>query len=96
MKEKSSPHIIYTKLFNKHRKALPLEIKIAFREARDLFLENPKHPSLRNHPLKSKFQGYRSIDITEDYRVIFKKRLEGKNDLVIFYMMGTHEDLYGK
>ena len=95
MKEKSSPSIIYTKLFNKHRKALPFEVKIAFREARDLFLENPKHPSLRNHSLKSKFQGYRSIDITDDYRAIYKKRIEGDREVITFYLIGTHKELYG-
>lgn len=96
MKDKNDPLIKYSQLFNKQRKAVFLEIKIAFREARELFLENPKHPSLRDHTLKEKFAGYRSIDVTEDYRAIYKKNVEGDQEIITFYMIGTHEELYGK
>lgn len=96
MKDKNYPLIKYSQLFNKQRKAVLLEIKIAFREARELFFENPKHPSLRDHALKEKFAGYRSIDVTEDYRAIYKKNVEGNQEIITFYMIGTHEELYGK
>lgn len=73
MKDGNKPLIKYSKLFNKQRKALSLEIKIAFRDARELFLENPNHSALRNHFLKKKFAGYKSIDVTGDYRALFKE-----------------------
>lgn len=64
MKNQTTPLIKYTTLFNKQRKAAPVEIKIAFRETLELFLDDPKSPHLRNHELREKFSGYRSIDVT--------------------------------
>lgn len=66
MKDENSLQIEYTTLFNKQRKIVPIEIKVAFKEAFDLFLDNPNHPSLRNHALREKFTGFRSIDVTDD------------------------------
>lgn len=96
MKDEKNPLVKYSGLFNKQRKALPLEIKIAFMEARELFLANPNDQSFRDHGLKKKLAGYRSIDVTGDYRAIYKKRLEGEKEVIYFYMIGTHEELYGK
>lgn len=96
MKDENAPLVKYSKLFDKQLKATPFEIKIAFRNARELFLEDPKNPSLRDHSLKRNFSEYRSIDITEDYRAIYKKRLEGNKKVITFYLIGTHEELYGK
>lgn len=94
MKDESSPLIKYSKLFSKQFKAVPLKVKIAFREARELFLYNPQHISLRDHALKKELQGYRSIDITGDYRAIYKKKIENDREVITFHMIGTHEDLY--
>ena len=96
MKNENSTRIKYSKLFNKQHKAIPLVIKKAFRDAFELFLEYPNHPVLRNHGLKQRFQGYRSIDITEDYRAIYKEKHDGNEEIITFYMIGTHEELYGK
>lgn len=96
MKDKNAPLIRYSNLVNKKRKALPLEIKIAFREVRELFLENPHHLTLRNHPLREKFAGHRSIDVSEDYRSLFKEIKKQKRVVIKFYTIGTHEKLYGK
>ncbi len=96
MKDESTLLIKYSKLFNKQRKAVPIDIKIAFKEARELFLYNPIHSSLRDHSLKEKFRGYRSIDITGNYRALYKRKREGKQEVITFYMIGTHEELYGK
>lgn len=87
-------HIEFTSLFNKQRKALPLPIKIAFKETLDLLLENPNHEVLRRHFLKEKYGGYESINITPDYRAIFKETKTETN--IKFYTIGTHEELYGK
>ena len=92
---KNDPHIEFTPLFNKQRKSAPLEIKKAFREAIDLFLENQEHPILRNHRLKKNFAGYRSIDVTPDWRAVFKETKTNKQKVVTFHMLGTHEQLYG-
>lgn len=64
MKNENALLIKYTAVFNKQLRLSPLEIKTAFKQARELFLENPTHPHLRNHELREQFAGYRSIDIT--------------------------------
>lgn len=71
------------------------KIKTAFEQTLEMFLEDPNHPSLRNHQLKEKLVGYRSIDITEDWRAIFKEKRIEKQRIITFHMIGTHENLYG-
>jgi addiction module RelE/StbE family toxin len=88
---KNAPRIEFTPLFNKQRKAAPLEIKQAFRDALDLFAENPNHPALRNHPLTGKYAGFHSIDVTEDWRALYREEKER----IMFADLGTHEQLYG-
>ncbi len=88
---KNNPRIEFASLFNKQRKAAPLEIKKTFLETLALFLVDPDHPSLRNHALKDKFAGHRSIDVTDDWRALYRK--EGKR--IIFVELGTHDQLYG-
>jgi hypothetical protein len=56
MKEKNEPQVKYSTFFNKKYKSLPLKIKVAFREARQLFLDNSNFPSLRNHALKENYK----------------------------------------
>ena len=88
---KNKPRIEFTPLFNKQRKASPLEIKQAFRDALDLFAENPTHAALRNHPLTGKYAGFRSIDVTDDWRALYRTEPER----IIFVEIGTHDQLYG-
>lgn len=95
MKNESSLRIKYTTLFNRQRKGAPVEIKIAFREARELFLETPDHPHLRNHALREKFAGYRSIDVTGDWRALFKVEESKTQTIITFHILGTHSLLYG-
>lgn len=95
MKDEISLLIKYTALFNKQRKAAPLEIKIAFRETLELFLENSNHPQLRNHPLKEEYSGYNSIDVTDDWRALFKVHKSKTQTIITFHILGTHIQLYG-
>ena len=95
MKDKNAPLIRYTALFNKQRKAAPLEIKIAFREMRELFLDSFNHPYLRNHALRERFSDYRSIDITDDWRALFKVKKSKTQTVITFHILGTHTQLYG-
>lgn len=96
MKDEVTPLINYTSLFNKQRKAAPLEIKIAFRETLELFLDNPLHPQLRNHSLKEEYSGYNSIDVTDNWRALFKVRESETQTIITFHILGTHEELYGE
>ena len=55
---KNDSLIEFTPLFNKQRKAAPFEIKEAFRETLELFIENPTHKALRNHSLTDNMQDF--------------------------------------
>ena len=58
-----------------------------------LFMRDERHLLLDNHPLGHQWAGCRSINITGDYRTIFKKESE---TLVRLEAVGTHHELYGK
>lgn len=88
------PRIEFSNRFNKERRACSLEIRVAFREALELFLDHPYHPQLRNHQLQRDLSTYRSIDVTGDVRAIFKERRIGDQVIIIFHRIGTHEELY--
>ena len=94
-KNTQTRRIEFSSSFNKQLKAAPREIKVAFLETLQLFREEPDHALLRNHTLKEKFTGHRSIDITEDWRAVFKESLSGARKVVTFHLLGTHKELYG-
>lgn len=83
---KKEPRIEFSTLFNKQRKVVPLVIKEAFLETLELFLVDPYHSSLRNHVLKEDFTGYRSVNITSDYRAVFKESYAGKQKAENYYL----------
>jgi addiction module RelE/StbE family toxin len=89
---KKSQRIEFSPLFTKARKAAPLPIKLAFRDALELFSENPHDPALRNHALTGKYQDFRSIDVTGDWRALYREEPER----FVFMDIGTHETLYGE
>jgi mRNA-degrading endonuclease YafQ of YafQ-DinJ toxin-antitoxin module len=93
---KNNPRIEFTDLFNKQRKAALVAIKRAFLETLTIFLEDPYDPSLRNHNLKEKLAGYRSSDITDDWRSVFKETQSRDQKIITFQMIGTHGQLSGK
>lgn len=87
--------IDYSKKFLKQLKKAPLEIKIAYRRRFAMFLDDPFHPLLDNHALAGDWLGYRSINITGDWRVIFKEYLtEIGKTVIIFHIIGTHSQIY--
>lgn len=79
------------KNFLKHYKKLTQSQKKKFKEKRDLFLKDEFDPILNNHPLKGNFLGYRSINISGDLRVIYKK----VGETVVFVTIDSHNNLYG-
>lgn len=91
-KQISEKRIEFSAIFNKKLEKAPTEIKIAFAEIFELFLEDPKSKILRNHDLKNKYAGMRSIDVTEDWRALYREEKER----IIFFEIGTHSQLYKK
>lgn len=83
--------IKYSREFKRQYTKAPKKIKQAFKNKRNLFLKNPHNPILNNHKLKGRLKGYRSINITGDWRTIYS---QPKKDIVIFKALGTHSQLY--
>ena len=59
-------------------------------KAENLFRANPMHPSLRMHPLKGEWQGFWSISVIMNIRIIFERMEDGD---IIFLTIGKH-DIY--
>jgi addiction module RelE/StbE family toxin len=89
--EKQKERIEFSPIFNKKLAKAPTEIKLAVRQALELFRESPHHEALRNHLLTERYAGFRSIDVTEDWRVLYREEKER----IMFADLGTHEELYG-
>lgn len=81
-----------TRKFDKKSARLPRPIQSAVLERLTLFLENPHHSLLYNHPLSGKRKNQRSINITGDYRLIFEQVDEHTARLLD---VDTHHNLYG-
>src|SRR3954465_9071875 len=94
-KNKNTSDITFLDPFDKQLKNAPAEKQNAFVDTLELFLEDPHHPQLRNHELREKCAGLRSIDVTGDWRAVFKEIQSGKQKVVKFYVIGTHKQLYG-
>lgn len=84
--------VVFHKNFEKQFKKLPRKIRDKVASRIELFVKNPTDPRLRDHGLIAKYQGYRSINITGDYRAIYKLH----NKQAIFTHIGTHSQLYKK
>jgi len=95
LKNRNIPNIKFSDRFDKHLRNVSDEIKTAFLETLDLFLEDQNYPVLRNHSLKENFAGYRSINVTDDYRAVFKETQSGEQKIITFHMLGMHRELYG-
>jgi len=81
-----------TKSFDRQYKKLTKKTKKQFEVRIKLFMSNPFDSSLRNHALKGKYLGYRSVNISGDIRLLYTV----KNDtVVILSFIGTHSQLYG-
>jgi addiction module RelE/StbE family toxin len=88
--------ISYGKKFSKQYAKAPAQIKNSFTQKIRLFLENPYNPILNNHVLTGKLHGQRSINITGDWRAIYKEfKSEDGEIRIIFELLGTHSELYG-
>lgn len=56
---------------------------------------NQRDPQLRNHSLSGKYQGHRSIDITGDWRAIYREMIDQNNEPYAYFIaIGTHSQLY--
>lgn len=82
--------VIFHKSFHKDYAKLPKKIKEKFSNRLRLFKEDKNNKILNNHSVDKAFMGCRSINVTGDYRAIFKE----DGDVVSFVNIGTHSELY--
>lgn len=80
--------------FLKKYKKSNVRIRNQFDKRFRVFVKDPIDPQLRNHPLRNKWLGYRSINITADWRAIYREIQIGEETIAYFVALGTHKELY--
>jgi addiction module RelE/StbE family toxin len=83
---------ILSKRFEKDFAKLPKSTKEKAIDVFELFVVDSQNPGLRVHPLKGRWVGHFSIDITGDTRAIY---FIVEKDMVRFVAIGSHSQLYG-
>lgn len=73
-----------------------VRIRKSFKKRLEIFIKDPYNPQLNNHPLKRNYLGYRSIDITNNWRAVYSEKSENQETVAFFVDIGTHRQLYGK
>jgi mRNA-degrading endonuclease YafQ of YafQ-DinJ toxin-antitoxin module len=71
--------------------SLSKDEKVLTKEVLELFIENPNHPSLHNHPLDPPLERYRTISVDDDLRILFRMI---DTHTALFLKIGTHEGIY--
>lgn len=88
--------IKYSPGFLRILKKVNVRIRKNFKERIVIFSKNPNDLQLNNHSLKAPYEGYRSIDITSDWRAIYQVKQKLEEEVAYFVDFGTHDELYGK
>ena len=83
--------ITYSKKFSKQLKKSPKKIQKVFLERLELFIADPSNPLLRNHALSGNFIGRYSINLSGDWRLVYRK--DGDEEITLL-AIGTHSQLY--
>lgn len=86
--------VVYGSRFLKKLKKVDVRIKKSVKERILLFSKNPQSRELDNHELRDRWEGHRSVDITGDYRALYKERQIGEETVAYFVTFGTHDELY--
>lgn len=81
----------YHRQFQKQLLKLPQKQQTITRQRLRLFGADQQNVLLKNHALKGKYMGCRSISIGGDLRVIY---IEHSSALIEFLYIGTHSQLY--
>ncbi len=83
--------IARTKQFIKQYNKLPSKIQQKTVERIEILCVDEFNLILNNHPLKGEFLGQRSINVTGDIRIIYRK--EGST-IILLLQIGSHSQLY--
>jgi len=82
----------FSRHFLKQYNTAPRNIQTAFDARLKRFFKNQHDPILRNHALRGMLSGLRSINISGDWRAIFRELPDEK--IIFFDALGTHSQLY--
>lgn len=81
--------------FKKQLAKAPARIQRTLQQRLALFLKDQFHPLLHNHQLVGSYSKYRSINITGDWRALYKEvAIDEKHVIIEFHLFGTHSQLY--
>ncbi len=83
--------ISFHRSFEKKYVKLTVQLKVKVKERNTLFEGSPFDPLLNNHALKGKFKGHRSINVTGDWRIVYRVVAD---DVALFVDIDTHSNLY--
>ena len=75
-------------------RSVNVRIRKSFNQKIEIFKKDPYNPELDNHKLQREYKGYRSIDITNDYRALYEEVSLGSETIAYFSLLGTHKELY--
>jgi addiction module RelE/StbE family toxin len=84
--------IRYLPTFKKQYQKLPIKFQAQCDNRLRLFAHDRTDPRLRLHPLKGKYAGYWSINVSGDLRALY---YQDGDEVVIFALLGSHSQLYG-
>lgn len=85
-------HLIEGRGFEKQLAKLSKNLRAQVHERVRLLVVDSTHPLLNDHKLGPPYEGYRSINITGNYRLVYKRIDE---DTYYLRAIGTHHQLYG-
>lgn len=85
--------LIHDRVFERQLRKLSQELQDKLAERLNLLICDASNPLLSDHKLGPPYESYRSINITGDYRLVYKRL-----DQNTYYLraVGTHHQLYGK
>ncbi len=79
------------RVFKRQYKKLDRALRDKFQERLYLLVSDARNPLLDDHKLNPPYEGYRSINITGDWRLVYKKIAA---DTYYLRAVGTHHQLY--
>ena len=88
--------VFYDPAFYEKLKKVDVRIRRSVKEKILIFSENAHDTGLNNHPLEKEYTGYYSINITADWRALYKEVQQGTEIIAYFVLLGRHKQLYGK
>jgi addiction module RelE/StbE family toxin len=81
----------YSPGFKKQWAKVPKKIRVRAMERLALLCEDPFNLLLNNHKLAGRYASHRSINITGDWRIVYRQI---HNDTLHLRVIGTHSQLY--